>query len=80
MSLALLKWQQISAVTNALVDEWNNIPMWTVNALVNSAASARGGGGGVRRGANKILITAVKCHFQLWEGVGRYLSMSMNNW
>ena len=38
---------------NALIDEWNNIPMRTVNALVNSiqrriraATAARGGGGG----------------------------------
>ena len=37
---------------NALVDEWNNIPVRTVNALVNSiqrrikaAAAARGDGG-----------------------------------
>ena len=45
---------------NALIDEWNNIPMRTVNALVNSiqrriraTTAARGGGGG---GAHPILI------------------------
>ena len=40
----------LAQLRNALIDEWNNIPMWTVNALVNSvqrriraAMAARGG-------------------------------------
>ena len=43
----------LAQLRNALIDEWNNIPMQTVNALVNSiqrriraATAARGGGGG----------------------------------
>ena len=43
----------LAQLRNALIDEWNNIPMRTVNALVNSiqrriraATAARGGGGG----------------------------------
>ena len=41
----------LAQLRNALIDEWNNIPMRTVNALVNSiqrriraATAARGGG------------------------------------
>ena len=41
----------LTQLRNALIDEWNNIPMRTVNALVNSiqrriraATAARGGG------------------------------------
>ena len=40
----------LAQLRNALIDEWNNIPMRTVNALVNSiqrriraATAARGG-------------------------------------
>ena len=48
----------LAQLRNALIDEWNNIPMRTVNALVNSVqrrirtakAAARGGGGGGGRG------------------------------
>ena len=46
----------LAQLRNALIDEWNNIPMRTVNALVNSiqrrfrAATAARGGGGVRGG------------------------------
>ena len=43
----------LAQLRNALIDEWNNIPMRTVNALVNSiqkriraATAARGGRGG----------------------------------
>ena len=50
----------LAQLRNALIDEWNNIPMRTVNALVNSiqrriraATAARGVGGG---GAHPILI------------------------
>ena len=53
----------LAQLRNALIDEWNNIPMRTVNALVNSiqrriraATAARGGGGGVGGGAHPILI------------------------
>ena len=49
----------LAQLRNALVDEWNNIPMRTVNVLVNSIQ--RGGGGG----AHEILITAVNFHFHL---------------
>ena len=47
---------------NALIDEWNNIPMRTVNVLVNfiqwriRAATAAREGGGVGEGAHPILI------------------------
>ena len=54
----------LAQLRNALIDEWNNIPMRTVNALVNSiqrriraATAARGGlGGGGGGGAHPILI------------------------
>ena len=43
----------LAQLRNAMTDEWNNIPMRTVNALVNSiqrriraATAARGGAGG----------------------------------
>ena len=51
----------LAQLRNALIDEWNNIPMRTVNALVNSiqrrigaATAARGGGGGQGGGTPEI--------------------------
>ena len=72
----------IAQLRNALVDEWINIPVRTVNALVNSiqrrirAAAATRGGEGRKVGSHEILITAVNFHFQLW----RYLPMNLKDW
>ena len=53
----------LAQLRNALIDEWNNIPMQTVNALVNSiqrriraAMAARVGGGGGGGRTHPILI------------------------
>ena len=53
------------------IDEWNNIPMQTVNALVNSiqrriraATAARGGGGG--RGGTPDIDFQFDFDFKIW--------------
>ena len=63
----------LAELTNALVDEWNNIPMWTVNALVNSAASARGvggGGGGGEAGSKQDIDHCSEMSFPVMGGCG----------
>ena len=49
---------------NDLVDEGNNIPMRTVNALVNCVQRRIRGAAAARGEAHDILITAVDFHFQ----------------
>ena len=74
----------LAQLRNALVDEWNNIPMRTGDALVNSfhrriraAAAARGVGDGGEGGGGAhdhplqlIFITSY------WG----YLQVNLNNW
>ena len=46
----------LAQLRNALIDEWNNIPMRTVNALVNSIQRRIKAATAARAGAHPILI------------------------
>ena len=62
----------LAQLRNALIDEWNNIPMRTVNALVNSvqrrirAATAARWWGRWGGGAHPILIFQFDFDFKIW--------------
>ena len=58
---------------NALVDEWNNIPVRTENALVNSIQRRIRAAAAARVGHTRYLSLQLTFHFQLYgEGGGTY--------
>ena len=65
----------LAQLRNALIDEWNNIPMRIVNALVNSIQRRIRAATAARGGAHPILIFSLI----LISRFGGYLPMNFNN-